>query len=185
MNNLPHQFLNNKAETNILPYICTSFKTLLKAYSVKTILFTSLLAFNSFGQSDTIFYKGNYNIIIDSILVSGNETTEDFVILRELTFGVGDTLNPNIASYNRERIYSLRIFNDVRMRPFLLNEKNILRIEVEESWYIYPIPFIILKDRDWKKLSYGVSVSLLNFRGRNETLKGVAALGYDPSFSFS
>ena len=165
--------------------ICTFNHTLFKTFPLKIILFSILVTFNLFGQSDTIFYKDNYNIIIDSILVSGNETTEDFVILRELTIGVGDTLNPDIASYNRERIYSLRIFNDVKMRPFSINEKNILKIEVEESWYIYPIPFIVLKDRDWKKLSYGMSLSLLNFRGRNETLKGVAALGYDPSFNFS
>ena len=185
MNNFPQQLLKNKAETNSLVHICNYFKIFYKTFSLKIILFSILIAFNLYAQSDTLFYKGNYNIIIDSILVSGNETTEDFVILRELTFGIGDTLNPGIASYNRERIYSLRIFNDVRLKPFTINEKNILRIEVEESWYIYPIPFVVLKDRDWKKLSYGVSVSLLNFRGRNETLKGVAALGYDPSFSFS
>ena len=152
---------------------------------LKTILVIILLAFNLDAQSDTLFYRGEYSIIVDSIEISGNETTEDFIILRELTFGIGDTLDQHLASYNRERIYSLRIFNDVRLNPYSFNDKNILRIEIEESWYIYPIPFVVLKDRDWNKLSYGVSVSLLNFRGRNETLKGVAALGYDPSFSFS
>jgi len=144
----------------------------------------SALLFELFPQSDTLFYKDNYSIIVDSIQITGNDITEDFIILRELTFGVGDTLKPEIASYNRERIYSLRIFNDVRIIPFRLDEKNILHIEIDESWYIYPIPFVTLKDRDWDKLSYGVSVSLLNFRGRNESLKGVVALGYDPSFSF-
>ncbi|MFI5237433.1 MAG: BamA/TamA family outer membrane protein [Ignavibacteriales bacterium] len=136
-------------------------------------------------QSDTIYYKDNYSVVIDSILISGNDITQDFIILRELTFAVGDTLKPDIAWYNRERIYSLRIFNDVRLKPYSINNKNFLRIEIEESWYIYPIPFITLKDKDWDKISYGVSVSLLNFRGRNETLRGVVAFGYDPSFSFS
>ena len=185
MNNLPLQFLIIKAETNSLQKILAYFNTLFRAFPLKIILFFILISFNLFAQSDTIFYKENYNIVLDSILVSGNETTEDFVIMRELTIGVGDTLNPKIASYNRERIYSLRIFNDVRLKPFSINEKNILSIEVEESWYIYPIPFVVLKDRDWNKLSYGISVALLNFRGRNETLKGVAAFGYDPSFNFS
>ncbi|MGB5529825.1 MAG: BamA/TamA family outer membrane protein [Ignavibacteriaceae bacterium] len=152
---------------------------------MKTILIIILLAFNLIAQTDTLFYKDEYSIIVDSIQIIGNETTEDFIILRELTFGIGDTLNPHLASYNRERIYSLRIFNDVKLKPYSLNDKNILNIEIEESWYIYPIPFVTLKDRDWNKLSYGVAVSLLNFRGRNETIKGVAALGYDPSFSFS
>lgn len=160
-------------------------RPIINKLSLKTILIIILLAFNLNAQSDTLFYKGEYSIIVDSIEISGNETTEDFIILRELNFGIGDTLNHRLASYNRERIYSLRIFNDVRMIPYSLNDQNILKIEIEESWYIYPIPFVTLKDRDWNKLSYGVSVSLLNFRGRNETLKGVAALGYDPSFSFS
>ena len=50
---------------------------------------------------------------------------------------------------------------------------------------IYIIPFVTLRDKDWEKISYGVAVSLKNFRGRNEKLKGVLSLGYDPSFSFS
>jgi len=131
-----------------------------------------------------LFYEGDYSIVVDSIHITGNEITEDFIILRELTFGVGDTLDHHLASYNRERIYSLRIFNEVKLIPFSSNGKNVLQIKIEESWYIYPIPFVTLKDRDWEKVSYGISVSLLNFRGRNETLSGSAAFGYDPSFSF-
>ncbi len=42
-----------------------------------------------------------------------------------------------------------------------------------------------MKDRDWSKISYGVAVKIANFRGRNETLRGRLALGYDPSLSFS
>lgn len=133
---------------------------------------------------DTVFYYGDYSVIVDTIEIRGNETTKDFVILRELTFGIGDTLTLQLASYNRERIYSLRIFNDVKLVPYSYNDKNILRIDIVESWYIYPVPFITLKDKDWNKISYGISTSLLNFRGRNETLRGVIAFGYDPSFSF-
>jgi len=136
-------------------------------------------------QEDTLYYEGNYSVIIDSIIITGNEITKEFVILRELTFGMGDTLNPKLASFNRERIYSLGIFNEVKLKPANVDDKNILIVEVEESWYIYPIPFIRLKDRDWEKISYGMAVSLKNFRGRNETLSGLIAFGYDPSFSFS
>ena len=136
-------------------------------------------------QEDTLYYEGNYSVKIDSIKIAGNEITDEFIILRELTFGIGDTLNPGLASFNRERIYSLDIFNEVKLKPFKVDDKNILIVEVEESWYIYPLPFVTLKDKDWKKISYGLAVSLKNFRGRNEKLKGVVALGYDPSFSLS
>ncbi len=148
------------------------------------ILFILVPAVNA-QQEDTLFYKDNYSIVIDSIKIFGNEVTEEIIILRELTFQIGDTLNPEIASFNRERIYSLDIFNEVKLKPLTVGDKNILNIELEESWYIYPIPFATLKDRDWDKISYGIALSLKNFRGRNETLRGVMAFGYDPSFSFS
>ena len=157
----------------------------MRSFSINGIIFLSLLPFFLQAQSDTLFYEGEYSIVVDSIFITGNDITEDFIILRELTFGVGDTLDHHLATYNRERIYSLRIFNEVKLIPFQLNEKNILEILIEESWYIYPLPFVTLKDKDWDKVSYGLSVSLLNFRGRNETLSGFFSLGYDPSFGFS
>ena len=155
-----------------------------KFFWIRNFVFLCLFPLYLSAQTDTLFYEGDYSIVVDSIHIIGNEITEDFIILRELTFGVGDTLDHHLASYNRERIYSLRIFNEVKLIPFSSNGKNVLQIKIEESWYIYPIPFVTLKDRDWEKVSYGISVSLLNFRGRNETLSGSAAFGYDPSFSF-
>lgn len=134
---------------------------------------------------DTLFYKGDYSVIIDSIVIKGNDQTKDFIILRELTVALGDTINPKLAEYNRERVYSLNIFNVVKLDPFKLNDIHYLLITIEESWYIYPLPFLTLKDRDWNKISYGVAVKIANFRGRNETLRGRLALGYDPSLSFS
>lgn len=151
---------------------------------VRIALFSFFISINVTAQSDTLFYQGDYSIVIDSIEVTGNEITKEFVILRELTVGVGDTLTPEIASYDRERVYSLRIFNDVTMQPFYFEGKNILLIVVEESWYIYPIPILVLKDKDWSKISYGMSLSWLNFRGRNERITGIVTFGYDPSFGF-
>lgn len=76
-------------------------------------------------QEDTLYYEGNYSVAIDSIKIAGNELTEEIIIFRELTFGIGDTLNPALASFNRERIYSLDIFNEVRLKPFKVEEKDI------------------------------------------------------------
>jgi len=152
---------------------------------LKISICISFVSIALLAQTDTLFYKENYSIVIDSIQISGNETTKDFVILRELTIGIGDTLNQQIASFDRERIYSLRIFNSVQMNPYSFEGKNYLLIVVEESWYIYPIPIFYLKDKDWSKISYGVALSWLNFRGRNERITGLATFGYDPSFGFT
>ncbi|MBS4034343.1 MAG: BamA/TamA family outer membrane protein [Ignavibacterium sp.] len=138
-----------------------------------------------FSQTDEKGGEESYPFIVDSILVSGNDITEEFIILRELTFTEGDTISFETADYNRERIYSLGIFNQVTLEPNTYNDLNILNIVVEESWYIYPIPFINIKESDWDKISFGMFLVLKNFRGRNETLSAVAGFGYDPTFGLS
>ena len=153
----------------------------MKFYSLTILLFC--FASISFCQTNEVEPDESF-YIIDSIKIFGNDITEEFVILRELTFEVGDTIDQHTLEYNKERVYSLGIFNKVNFR-FQENDSTNLNIEVEESWYIYPVPFISLKDKDWDKLSYGIIVLIKNFRGRNETLSGRAALGYDPSYSIS
>ena len=132
--------------------------------------------------NDTLYYSGNYKVIIDSIKVEGNKITKSDVITRELTFGIGDTVTPKIISYNRERIFSLGLFTNVKLSVAQIKNINILLIDVSESWYIYPIPFVELQDRDWKKISYGLDVFIKNFRGENETVRAQASFGYDPRF---
>ncbi len=129
---------------------------------------------------DTIKYLQDYSVIIDSIKLVGNKTTEDFIILRELNFSPGDTLTPDLAKYNRDRIYSLGIFNVVEVFPETVGDKNYAVISVEEGWYIYPVPFLEMRENDWKKLSYGAILVVKNFRGRNETVSLSGAFGYNP-----
>ncbi len=154
-------------------------------YALFFIYFLAGSTFVFSQKSDSTFYKGDYSFVVDSIYVSGNNTTEKEIILKELTFEIGDTVTPEILKYNKERIYSLRIFTDVNLIPFRKNNKRLININVKESWYIYPIPFLHLKDRDWDKLSYGLSLLVFNFRGRNETVSFSGALGYDPSLRLS
>jgi outer membrane protein assembly factor BamA len=128
--------------------------------------------------------SNNYSdngVRIDSITVVGNKQTDSDVILRELTFSTGDTVDQQTLAYNKERIFSLGIFSSVNL--IVRNElnKNVLFIQVMESWYIYPLPFVSVIDHDWEKISYGINVFVKNFRGRNELLEGAGALGYDPS----
>jgi outer membrane protein assembly factor BamA len=135
-----------------------------------------------FGQSDSVSLLKPDQIIIDSIKIFGNEITEEEIIYRELTFSIGDTVDAEIIAYNRDRIYSLGIFNKVDIFPQNAEERTALIINLEESWYLYPVPFFDLRDKDWDKLSLGLILVLKNFRGRNETLSGLAAFGYDPAF---
>lgn len=136
-------------------------------------------------SSDSLLYSGNYSIKVDSVKLTGNNITQKDVIIRELTFGIGDTVNSKILNYNSERVYSLGIFTIVTLIAYRVNQCNYILISVDESWYIYPIPFINFEDRDWEKIAYGLNFLLKNFRGQNETLSATASFGYDPSFSLA
>jgi len=127
-------------------------------------------------SSDSLF-------TVDSIKVKGNNITEDFVILRELTFKEGDRVSDKILDYNRERVFSLGLFNDVQIIPVKKNNICTIDIVVKESWYIYPIPFVRYKDKESSKSTYGVNLLYKNFRGRDQTIRASLAFGYDPSFS--
>ena len=151
-------------------------------FSLLVIVLSSII----FPQNvDSLDQSKFYPFIVDSIKIIGNQTTENFIILRELNFNIGDTLTKANAYYNRERVYSLGIFNRVNFYPTIIKNMRILKIEVEESWYIYPIPYLQLQEGDWSKLSYGASLKLKNFRGRNEDLTAFFAFGYDPTFYLS
>lgn len=121
--------------------------------------------------------------VIDSIFISGNDITQEDIILKELPFATGDTIISSRLKYYEERVFSLGIFNNVNMRIMTPSGKNILHIHVDESWYIYPLPFIDFKENDWGKISYGMNILIKNFRGRNEDLAFSFGLGYDPFYS--
>lgn len=134
---------------------------------------------------DSVEYSGNYIIKVDSIVIIGNKITDNDVINREMNFAAGDTITPKIVSFNKERIFSLGIFTKVSLIPVRKDSLNILYILVNESWYIYPIPFAELVDRDWEKISYGMYLYIRNFRGEDETLFASAAFGYNPLINIS
>ncbi len=133
-------------------------------------------------SADTTFYSGNYSIKVDSIKITGNKITDNYIILKELTFHEGDEVNSKTLNYNKERIYSLGIFTNVKLVAQKIGNLNYVIIEVNEGWYIYPIPFVTIRDNDWKKLSYGIDLYLQNFRGVNEKIRLRAAFGYDPTY---
>ena len=148
------------------------------------LIIVFIFSLNIFAQNnDSTVITGKYSVKIDTIVVRGNYITEDFIILRELTFKQGDTLTYIRASYNKDRVYSLDIFNQVKIYPVSYKNKIIAVIDVVESWYIWPIPFAELKNRDWNKISYGIDFAVKNFRGVNETIRIKAGLGYDPSLT--
>lgn len=141
-----------------------------------------LFQYSVFPQQLTLISNDETPIRIDSIKITGNNSTKDFVILRELDFSKGDIVTQDQLDFNKERIFSLGLFNQVSLIINSYDNFNELEILVKESWYIYPIPFLNIKDDRIAHASYGIILLYKNFRGRNETITGVASFGYDPAF---
>ncbi len=152
----------------------------------KYIFVILLISFQiNFAKQSNVILSNSDSVRVDSISITGNKVTKEFVILRELTFKAGDIVNKKVLDFNKERIFSLGLFNKVELN--IIEKRNIiiLNIYVAESWYIYPLPFLTLRDKTIKRASYGIILLYKNFRGRNETLKGIATFGYNPAYALS
>lgn len=138
---------------------------------------------------------------VNRVLIVGNKITLDRIILRELTLKSADTISshllPQVLLKDKNKIYNLRLFNTVELRPILLsNNKVDLLVEVTERWYTFPVPIFELSDRnfnewwqnynhDIRRVNYGVRLYKYNFRGRNETLRLTAQFGFSKKFDLT
>ncbi|NBC82168.1 MAG: BamA/TamA family outer membrane protein [Bacteroidetes bacterium] len=121
-------------------------------------------------------------MVIDSILVSGNNKTVDAIIKRELTFKPGDTIAlkklTSILSENKDNLLKTSLFNYVTITLANVRQnRGSFKIIVEERWYLWPELYFAHADRnlsnfiksaDWSRIKYGAGLTHYNFRGRKE-----------------
>ena len=122
---------------------------------------------------------------ISHIVIIGNKATAENVILRELLFKVGNIPDEKILELSRKRLMNLYLFNRVEIYQIQQKEGILILIEVTEQIYLYPYPIFDIHDRDWGKISYGLSLNHSNFRGQNEKLTVAGWFGYQPGFGLA
>ena len=123
---------------------------------------------------------------IQNIIIIGNEITKDKVILRELVIQKGDIPTEENLAESQKRLLNLFLFNRVQLNLYPHDEKSlVLIIEVTEQLYFYPVPILTIRERDWSKWSYGLSIVNSNFRGHNERLWAGFWFGFRPGFGIS
>lgn len=162
--------------------------------------FLFLLATNSSSAQDTLFVIGKG--VIRNIVISGNKTTKDFIILRELTFKPEDTIfyaDSAIEFAQSERnLINTSLFNFVTITCEWVNtnytgtEQLVITVNVKERWYTWPAPIFDVMEPNlntwWRnghnleRASYGASITRYNFRGRRETVAAIARFGYSQQF---
>jgi hypothetical protein len=139
-----------------------------------------------------------YNI--ESIVILGNERTRRGIILREITFSLGDSLTLDLLEKEVERsrrnIYNTNLFVYCKADFDIENGKANVFIEVKERLYLLPLPILFLADRsfnewwynrnhDFKRLIYGVQLNHTNLTGNGDFLKLKAYGGFVPYFELS
>ena len=121
------------------------------------------------------------------------------VISRELVFHEKDTLTKAVLDRaidrTRENLMNTTLFNFVNIHYQLIGDKQIaVIIDLNERWYILPLPIFELVDRnfnEWLKsgdisrVNFGFYLNWDNFTGRNETLKLQFKWGYSQKIGLS
>ena len=126
-------------------------------------------------------YLDSLKPVISEIVITGNNTTHDDVILREMKLSKGDTFSSKQCMEDQVKIYNLGLFASVDIEPVLIPDRKVqLNVNVYEKWYIFPMPEVSFYDGDIKKVSVGANVRWANFRGRNENANFAFGVGYNP-----
>jgi len=167
---------------------------------MRSLLLAGLILF--FGNFLVIGENDSTNrVIIDRIALEGNRTTHPKIILRELRFSPGDTLDartlPAVLRQSRDNIFNTALFNVVEMDTNRITSDPIhleVIVKVIERWYIWPVPYIEFPNRnlnawletfDFSRLTYGLNFKFFNARGRNETLTLLLHLGFNQQYGFT
>jgi outer membrane protein assembly factor BamA len=125
------------------------------------------------------------SFVIDTVLIFGNTTTRDYVIVNEMTIRPGTPVTAELLQYDRARIYSLGLFTLVELSVDTLAGSRILNVVVSERWHYFPVPLFGFRDGEARKVYYGAGFLHNNFQGRNQKLFASAVFGYNPSVQLS
>lgn len=173
-----------------------------------------LLSLNSFSQkADTSVYNqvnaatsiNNLEVdtssyLIRSINIKGNKVTREAVIYREVAVKSGETIS-GAALEKKLRLTKEQLMNTTLFVSVAI-EKEVdafgitdIEIVVAERWYIFPIPYFKVVDRNWNvwindykasldRTQYGLKVTHNNTTGRNDKLNLWIIGGYTQQLEF-
>ena len=127
----------------------------------------------------------NFAFVVDTIIVQGALVTKPFIIFREMTIQVGDTVTWEQIEEDQKSIENLNIFARVEIIPRVIANRNELVVLVTEEWYILPRPFWRREEGDFSRITYGFEYLQKNFRGRNERISAKIWVGEETGYQAS
>ncbi|HEX2536182.1 MAG TPA: POTRA domain-containing protein [Chitinophagaceae bacterium] len=138
--------------------------------------------------------------LIREIHLSGNQRTKSHIVLRELSFRELESypLSELVEKFaeTRQQLMNTGLFSDVVVALGSLQGYDVyVNITVKERWYIFPLPFLRMVDRnfnEWvkedmslKRVNYGLRVVHNNTTGRNDKLTVYLMNGHTKQVAFS
>lgn len=145
-------------------------------------------------------------VIIRSIKLTGNFRTRDRIILREMAFRMGDTVQvedfSNKLSWSQRNLNNTNLFVTVdvaacqgesdygqRHIPDQPLEAVDVEVVMKERWYVFVYPVFDIADRnfnewwyergrDFRRTIYGGHVSIRNLSGNNDNLRVALEAGF-------
>ena len=141
---------------------------------------------------------------IADVMITGNGKTRPPIIFREVPFQKGDSLPPEELSKKlqlaRELLMNTTLFVDVNVYVSAAireagRRQAIITIDVKERWYLFPLPYFKLIDRNFnqwwvdqkrslERVNYGLKFMQNNFTGRNDNLDIWLITGYNHQINF-
>lgn len=162
------------------------------------LCYSSLLFTWAIAQDRSPAPAGEGPYFVRGIVVEGNKTTKERVVLRELVLQEGDSVPSAEQLYyllerSRQNVYNMGLFNSVRVVPTYLSASDVfITVTVSERWFYWPTPIFKYSDpnfntwwltKDFRRVYYGAFLYRYNMRGRNETLYAKVQLGYAKEFA--
>ena len=145
-------------------------------------------------QSDSLKANDTASLFIASISIYGNNKTKSFIIEREIPFKQGDYVARKDMQQKlkvaKEQLVNTSLFLDVSVN--IQNQYGqyvFITVYVKERWYIFPLPYFSLVDKNlntwWvtynhslQRANYGIKFLHNNFSGRNDKFALWLITGY-------
>lgn len=155
--------------------------------------FLMFLPFVLMAQSDYV--------VVSDIVIEGNNVTKSSVVLKELTFSRGDTIEisrwEEELRISKENVQNTTLFNFVDfecVKDVSSENSLILNIKLTERWYLWVYPYVAYADRnvnawyeadDLKRFSYGVDMEYKDVFGLKHNLTFTLISGYNQNYGIS
>lgn len=182
----------------------------MKYFYFFSFIIINVFSLNIFAQSNNSNFSNlqinttnNDSIVyhIGSITLKGNKRTKDYIVLREVPFKINDKFKPHELTSKlelaRNQIMNTALFVDAM--PYVTNLSNdtvFINIDLKERWYIFPIPYFNIVDRNFnqwlneqnaslERVNYGLKFFHNNASGRNDKLSFDIITGYSQQLQFN